>query len=123
MISTKLEVLDEWMRNLYVQRALTAKVDKTEIEDELGDLKDRHVSLPPDLVASSGSPVVVVHDDVDEQVEGDDGPGDRGATVELRVAENGGSRVMVDVQEGCNGRAGNVSRRYRYLQACQTKHG
>lgn len=43
----------------------TAEVDQAQIKDELCDLHDGNVSLPPDLVACSCSPVVVVHDDVD----------------------------------------------------------
>ena len=78
----------------------TAKVDESEIEDELADLEDRHVLLPPDLVACSGRPVVVVHDDVHKEVHGDDGPRDGSPAVQLGVAEDCRRRVVVDVQEG-----------------------
>ena len=46
----------------------------TNIKDELGDLADGDVLLPPDADASRALEVVPVHDDVDGQVECDDGP-------------------------------------------------
>jgi hypothetical protein len=46
----------------------------TEIEDELGDLANRDVLLPPDADAARALEVVPVHDHMDSQVEGDDGP-------------------------------------------------
>jgi hypothetical protein len=52
----------------------TAEVDQSEIENELRDLHDGHVSFPPDLVACCCSPVVVIHDDMYEEIERDDSP-------------------------------------------------
>ena len=103
------------------------KVNHDDIDDELGgqpkpiltavthlsDLHGGEVPLPPDLAAghrrrgkvyavSGIEPcrrTVVVHEDVDGQVEGDRDPGDRGAAVELRVAERRSGRVVEDVQE------------------------
>jgi hypothetical protein len=46
----------------------------TEVENELGDLANGDVLLPPNADASRALEVVPVHDDVDSQVEGDDGP-------------------------------------------------
>ena len=56
--------------------------------------------LPPDFDAAGGLEVVPVHDDVDEEVEGDGNPGDGGEADELGVAEEGGGAVVVGVQEG-----------------------
>jgi hypothetical protein len=39
------------------------------------------------------------HEDVNEKVKGDDNPRNRGATVELGVAENGSGGVVEDVEE------------------------
>lgn len=39
------------------------------------------------------------HEDVNKEVEGDDDPGDRGAAVQLSVAEDGGGGVVEHVQE------------------------
>lgn len=46
----------------------------TKVEDELSDLANGNVLLPPDADASRALEVVPVHDDVDGQVESDDGP-------------------------------------------------
>ena len=43
---------------------LTTKVNQSQIKNKLRDLHDGNVSLPPDLVTSSSSPVVVVHDNM-----------------------------------------------------------
>jgi len=76
------------------------EVDEAEVDDELRDLQDGDVLLPPNLDAARGLEVVPVHDDVDEQVEGYGHPGDGGVADELRVAEEGGCAVVVGVEEG-----------------------
>ena len=40
--------------------SLTGKVDREEVDHELGDLEGREVLLPPNLVAGGGHEVVVV---------------------------------------------------------------
>lgn len=40
--------------------SLTGKVDREEVDHELGDLEGREILLPPDLVAGGGHEVVVV---------------------------------------------------------------
>jgi hypothetical protein len=74
----------------------------TKIEDELGDLADCDVLLPPDADAARALEVVPVHDNVDSQVQGDDGPRNRGVADELRVAEHSGRAMVVSVEEGCD---------------------
>lgn len=76
------------------------EVDEAQVDDELGDLQDSDVLLPPDLDAARGLEVVPVHDDVDGEVEGDDDPRDGGVAEQLSVAEQGGGAVVVGVQEG-----------------------
>lgn len=72
----------------------------TEINDELNDLDASDPLLPPDSDASGALEVVPVHDDVDEQVQGDGNPRDRGRANELSVAEDGGSAMVIAVKEG-----------------------
>ena len=76
------------------------EVDEAEVDDELGDLEDGDVLLPPDADATRGLEVVPVHDDVDGKVEGDDNPGNGGVAEELGVAEKSGGTVVVGVEEG-----------------------
>ena len=76
------------------------EVDEAEVDDELDDLQHGDVLLPPDADAARGLEVVPVHDDVDEEVEGDGDPGDGGVAEELGEAEEGGGAVVVGVQEG-----------------------
>ena len=75
---------------------------RTEIKDELGDLAHGDVLLPPDADAARALEVVPVHDDVDSQVECDDGPRDGGVADELCVAEKSGRAMVVGVEEGCS---------------------
>ena len=75
------------------------EVDEAEVDDELGDLEDGDVLLPPDADATRGLEVVPVHDDVNGEVEGDDDPGDGGVAEELGVAEKSGGTVVVGVEE------------------------
>ena len=51
-----------------------AGIRRTEVEDELSNLADGDVLLPPDADASRALEVVPVHDNVYSQVESDDGP-------------------------------------------------
>lgn len=76
-----------------------AEVDESEVEDELDDLEGGQVLLPPDADTGSRAHVVVVHQDVDGQVEGDGDPGDGGVATELDEAEDHGHRVVEVVQE------------------------
>jgi hypothetical protein len=76
------------------------EVDEAEVDNELGDLEDGDVLLPPDADAAGGLEVVPVHDNVDREVKGDDDPGDGGVAEELGVAEEGGGTVVVGVEEG-----------------------
>jgi len=76
------------------------KVDEAEVDDELDDLHDSDVLLPPDADATCGLEVVPVHDDVNGQVEGDWNPGDSGIAEELDVGEERGRTVVVGVEEG-----------------------
>ena len=46
----------------------------TKIQNELGDLADRDVLLPPDADAARALEVVPVHDNVNSQVQSNDGP-------------------------------------------------
>ena len=76
------------------------EVDETEIDDELDDLEDGDVFLPPDADAARGLEVVPVHYDVHGEVEGYGDPGDGGVAEELGEAEEGGGAVVVGVEEG-----------------------
>jgi len=75
------------------------EVDEAQIDDELQDLQDGDVLFPPGADAAGGLEVVPVHDDVDEEVEGDGDPGDGGVAVELGEAEEGGGAVVVGMEE------------------------
>jgi len=66
---------------------VTRKVDDKQVDDELRDLECGEVLFPPDLEASRGHEVVIVHEDVDGQIGDDWYPGDGSSTVELGVAE------------------------------------
>jgi hypothetical protein len=65
----------------------------------LGDLANGDVLLPPDADASRTLEVVPVHDNVDSQVERDDGPRDGCVPDELGVAEESGRAMVVGVEE------------------------
>jgi hypothetical protein len=47
---------------------------RTKVKNELGDLANCDVLLPPDADASRALEVVPVHDNVDSQVQGNDRP-------------------------------------------------
>jgi hypothetical protein len=74
----------------------------TKIEDELDDLHNGDVLLPPDADSTRALEVVPVHDDVDGQVERNRNPGHGRVTQELSVAEESGGTMVVSVQESCN---------------------
>jgi len=46
----------------------------TEVNDELNDLQNSNVLLPPNADATGALEIVPVHDDVNHQVEGDRHP-------------------------------------------------
>jgi hypothetical protein len=73
----------------------------TEIDDELDDLHDGDVLLPPDANAAGGLEVVPVHDNVNHQVESDGNPGDRGMSDKLSVAKKGRCTMVIGVKESC----------------------
>lgn len=77
-----------------------ACVRHTQVEHKLDDLHHGDVLLPPNADAPGALEVVPVHDDVDHEVEGDDGPGDGRVADELSVAEKGGRAMVVGVEEG-----------------------
>jgi hypothetical protein len=74
--------------------------DDDQVDDELGDLEGGEMAFPPWRFGyQDGSRVVVVHDDMDEEVEDDGDPGDGGVALEFDVAEEGRHGVVVDVEE------------------------
>jgi len=75
------------------------KVDRKEIDDELGDLHRGQVFLPPDLLSSSGCVVVVIHENVNGEVETDDDPRNASATIELGKAQESSDSVVVYMKE------------------------
>jgi hypothetical protein len=85
---------------LWDKDVICCKVDEDEIDDELGDLEESDVFLPPDLDAARGLEVVPVHEAVHGQVEGNGHPRDWGGTGELDVAEESSGTMVVGVQEG-----------------------
>jgi len=76
-----------------------AEVDGEEIDNELGDLHRGQILLPPNPLATSGCVVVVIHENVNSEVEGDDDPGNASATVKLSKAQESGDGVVVYMQE------------------------
>lgn len=52
-----------------------AEIDDSEIDDELDDLHGGQVLLPPDLGPRGRAEVIIVHENVDCQVEDDRNPG------------------------------------------------
>lgn len=79
--------------------AVSCEENDEKVNDELSDLKGGEVLLPPDLGAAGSGVVVVVHDNVNSEVEGNDNPLDRGLAVELGVAEDSSSGVVEDMKE------------------------
>jgi len=75
---------------------------RTKIEDELHDLANCDVLLPPNADAARALEVVPIHDDVNSQVQGDDWPRNGGVADELGVAEHSGRAMVVGVKERWN---------------------
>lgn len=65
---------------------VTGKVDEDEVDDELCNLENGDVLLPPDTDAARRLEVVPVHDNVDEEVQGNGYPGDGRVTEKLGEA-------------------------------------
>jgi hypothetical protein len=72
----------------------------TKIQNELGDLADRDVLLPPDADAARALEVVPVHDNVNSQVQSNDGPRNGSVANKLGVAKHGSRAMVVGVEEG-----------------------
>lgn len=66
----------------------------------MDDLQHGDVLLPPDTDATGTLEVVPVHDNVNQQVDGDGDPLHGSHTNKLSVAEEGGGTVVVGVEEG-----------------------
>jgi len=76
-----------------------AKVNCKEINHELGDLHRGQILLPPNPLATGGCVVVVIHENVDREVEADDDPGDASTAVKLGKAQESSDSVVVHMQE------------------------
>jgi len=76
-----------------------SKVYREEVNNELSDLHRGQVLLPPNLPSTSGCVVVVIHQNVNREVKGDDDPGDAGATVKLGKAQESSDGMVVHMQE------------------------
>ena len=81
---------------------------RTQVKNELNNLAHGNVLLPPDADASRALEVVPVHDDVDSQVQGNDGPRDGSVADELGVTEKSGRAMVIGMEEGCAMLARNV---------------
>lgn len=64
------------------------------------DLQHGDVLLPPDANTTGTLEVVPVHDNVNQQVDGDRHPLHSGNSDQLGVAQKGGGTVVVGVEEG-----------------------
>jgi hypothetical protein len=76
------------------------EVDEAEINDELDDLEAGNPLLPPNTDTTGALEVVPVHNNVNEEVQDNRDPRDRGGADELGVAEEGGGTMVVAVEEG-----------------------
>lgn len=72
----------------------------TQINDELHNLQHSDVLLPPNTDTAGTLEVVPVHNDVDEQVDGDGNPLHGSQTNQLSVAEESGGTMVIGVEEG-----------------------
>lgn len=72
----------------------------TKVNDELHDLQHGNILLPPDADTTGTLEVVPVHDNVDQQVDGDGHPLHSSQSNQLSVAKQGSSTVVVGVEEG-----------------------
>ena len=69
----------------------------TQVNDELGDLHDRDIFLPPDSHTPRALEVVPVHDGVDGQVQGNGHPRHRSLTDHLHIAKERRRSMMIGV--------------------------
>jgi len=77
----------------------SSEVYDEEVKDKLYYLHCRQVFLPPNLCSTRSRVIVVIHYNVDCEVQCNDRPGDAGLAVELGVAEQSGGRVMKHVKK------------------------
>lgn len=95
------------------------EVDERQVDDELRNLHDRNVLFPPHAFSASDLVVIVVHDNVDCEVEGYGYPGDGCLACKLGIAKEYSSSMVVSVQK-CYAQSATVShcdcRRCTYLK-------
>jgi len=72
----------------------------TKVNDELNDLENSDVLLPPDANATGALEVVPVHNDVDHEVQCDWDPRYGCQANQLGVAEESSGAMMIGVKEG-----------------------
>lgn len=72
----------------------------TDVNDELENLQHSDVLLPPNAHTAGTLEVVPVHDNVNQQVDGDGHPLHGSHTDKLGVAQESGGTVVVGVEEG-----------------------
>lgn len=82
-----------------ILRPLMTGNQHTKIDDELDNLKNGNVLLPPDADTASTLEVVPVHHNMDGQVEGDRNPRNRCQSNQLSPAQQSGGAVVVGVEE------------------------
>jgi len=75
------------------------KVDETNVQDELNNLKSGDPFFPPNSDTSGSQIVVPVHDTVDGQIQCDWDPRNRSFTSQLSVTQQSGGTVMISVQK------------------------
>ena len=72
-------------------------MDLHKVNNKLGDLKTSNPFFPPDANAPRALKVVPIHNNVNQEVEGNGNPGHGSEANELSVAQEGSSTMMVAV--------------------------
>jgi len=75
------------------------EVDKSKVKNELDDLHDGDIFLPPDADSPRTLEVVPVHDNVDHKIQSYRDPRNRGVANELGVAEKGRCAMVIGMEE------------------------
>jgi len=80
--------------------SVRSKVNESEVNDKLNNLKTGDPLLPPNLNTTSRLEIVPIHYNMDKQIQRDGNPRNGGASNELSVAEKSSGTMVVAVQEG-----------------------